>query len=170
MWLEHWERLGWRGIKGWLHRKMIDLQEVFCSPACLSEVVFTSALIGSCLSSTGVPLCVCAAFCTFTLYPFSTGHTQNLYHDLFPEAEKILKVIWVEWLWIISESFYEKPYHDQKYARFWPVLHYWCTYACPQPVGFVIMCVFGYVHVKACKDVHTFSSIPMCVFVCVCVV
>lgn len=56
-----------------------DLQEVFCSLACLSGAVFTSAVIGNWLSCTGVCVCVCVI--------------QNLYHDLSPETEKILEEI-----------------------------------------------------------------------------
>lgn len=62
---------------------MIDLQEVFCSPACLSGVVFTSALVGNCLSCTGL-VCVCAAFLHIHL---SARDVQNLYHDLSQEGE-----------------------------------------------------------------------------------
>lgn len=59
---------------------MIDLQEVFCSPACLLGVVFTAALVGDCMSCTGVSLRVCefmcAAYCTFTSFIQFKRHSE----------------------------------------------------------------------------------------------
>lgn len=49
---------GGRGIKGWLLHQMMDSLGVCCSPACLSGVVFTSAL--ACVQ---VHVCVCGRAC-----------------------------------------------------------------------------------------------------------
>lgn len=43
-----------------------DLQELFCSLACLSGVVFTSLVIGNCLSCKGVEVCVSSRIYTMT--------------------------------------------------------------------------------------------------------
>lgn len=91
--LGHWERLGWRGIKGRLLCEMIDLQEVFCSPACLSGAVFTSALQADGLAGIASYVCLPCTLFTFTSYPSRAGDTLNLYHDLPQEAERILKEI-----------------------------------------------------------------------------
>lgn len=81
-----------RGIKGWLIHKMIDLQEVYCSPACLSGVVFTSALVGDCLSCTGVLFCVCVYVCvqlfSHSLNIHSVQETFRINTMTFPQRQK----------------------------------------------------------------------------------
>lgn len=167
MWLEHWERLGWRGIKGWLHRKMIDLQEVFCSPACLSEVVFTSALIGSCLSSTGVPLCVCVCsllhvhiisfqhrtHSEFIPWPFPRGREN-------PKSD--LGGMTLNNKWILLWKAISRPKVCTILASASLLVH-----ICLSPTCWI--CDYVCVWVRACKSVQRCAHIFLNSCVCLCV-
>lgn len=110
---------------------MIDLHEVFCSPACLSEAVFTFVLVGHYWSGTAVSrMCVCAALLyihfvqcrrhpEFRPQPLPTGR-ENPKDDVSGTLNNNGIFPWNKL----------KPNHHQYSAQFWPTFYYCCTYAC----------------------------------------
>ena len=89
----HREKLGLRraaGLRDGWHTKMMDLQDVFCSPAWW---LYLCLLVGDCLSGTNVLLHVCVS-ARIHFISFQREETVPYsYRSLSPGGGEILKVL-----------------------------------------------------------------------------